>query len=253
MVDTMAGNQERRIEICENDGDVASKLCDYVINKANESVKKRGIFTIGLSGGSMAKYLCDGLPERVTDWSKWRVFFCDERHVPYDNPECTYSIYKKNLMSKVALKVDQVFPDDPGLSVEKAADTYQKTIQSVFEGDGLPRFDLLLLGMGPDGHTCSLFPGHPLLEETKKWVAFIKDSPKPPPERITLTFPVLNNTRCAVFASCGAGKAQMVKEVLEGHIDPPLPASRVRPTKGELVWFLDKAAAGLLESKALQN
>jgi len=64
----------------------------------------------------MAKYLCDGLPERVTDWSKWRVFFCDERHVPYDNPECTYSIYKKNLMSKVALKVDQVFPDDPGLS-----------------------------------------------------------------------------------------------------------------------------------------
>lgn len=94
---------------------------------------------------------------------------------------------------------------------EDAADDYIRQMSLYFTADSIPRFDMLLLGMGPDGHTCSLFPGHKLLEEKSRWVAPITDSPKPPPARITLTFPVINNAKNCVFATAGEGKADMVK------------------------------------------
>lgn len=108
----------------------------------------------------------------------------------------------------------------------------------------IPKFDLLLLGMGPDGHTCSLFPGHALLAEDKVLVAPIADSPKPPPRRITMTYPLINNARACVFAMSGAGKADMVKRILgDGE---QLPAGLVRPTNGTLTWILDEAAAAFV-------
>lgn len=96
-------------------------------------------------------------------------------------------------------------------SAEDAAKDYIKKLSIYFPPNDVPRFDLLLLGMGPDGHTCSLFPGHPLLQETSVWVASITDSPKPPPSRITLTFPVINNTQLAIFVAVGESKAPMIK------------------------------------------
>ncbi|OWF44258.1 6-phosphogluconolactonase-like [Mizuhopecten yessoensis] len=237
-----------RIVIGETDTEVASTLCDFVVDKANKAIKENGQFTVGVSGGSLAKFLCKGLPKNTTDWSKWRIFFCDERHVPYDNPECTYQIYLSGLVRKVNMAESNIFPINPDLTVEEAANDYLKKIRTVFPGDSIPRFDMLLLGMGPDGHTCSLFPGHPLLQESSKIVVPISDSPKPPPSRVTMTYPIINNCACAVFASCGASKAEMVQRVLEGNEKSPLPAARVQPTNGELVWFLDKAAAANLKA-----
>ncbi|XP_060591167.1 6-phosphogluconolactonase-like [Ruditapes philippinarum] len=235
--------------ICETDTQVAEKLCAFVIAKANESIKANGSFYVGLSGGSLVKYLCNGLPQLDTDWKKWRIFFCDERHVPYNSDDCTYTPYKQGLVDKVGMLENNIFPINPNLSVEDSAKDYASKIRQHFPGNDLPRFDMLLLGMGPDGHTCSLFPGHKLLEEKVDIIAPISDSPKPPPARVTMTFPMINNCRYAVFASCGESKAEMVQRVLEGNESPPLPAAQVRPTNGELHWFLDKPAASKLKNK----
>ncbi|KAL4219031.1 hypothetical protein ACF0H5_021614 [Mactra antiquata] len=239
------------ITVEENDSLVANSLCSFVIERANEAIEKRGKFFIGLSGGSVVKYLCNGLPSLKTDWSKWRIFFCDERFVSYDNPDCTYTPYKEGLADKVEMLIDvNIYPIKPELPVEECAKDYASKMLKCFDiKSGFPRFDVLILGMGPDGHTCSLFPGHPLLEESSKVIAAITDSPKPPPSRVTMTLPVVNNCRNAVFASCGASKAEMVQRVLEGNESPPLPAAMVRPTDGSLHWFLDKAAAANLKNK----
>lgn len=109
----------------------------------------------------------------------------------------------------------------------------------------IPQFDLLLLGMGPDGHTCSLFPGHSLLDETHSLIAPISDSPKAPPCRVTMTYPLINKAHCCVFAMAGDGKAAMVKRILKDKEN--LPAGRVHPISGNLYWILDEAAASLLD------
>jgi len=234
------------VKVLESESEVSKALCSLVISRANAAIKERGVFTIGVSGGSAAKMLCASLPEATTDWGKWRVFFCDERHVPFDDPDCTFSFYKVNLMPKVALSEEHIFPLNPHGSVSEAADDYERKLRSVFPGDSTPHFDVLVLGMGPDGHTCSLFPGHPLLDEISRLAAPISDSPKPPLCRVTLTFPVINNAACAVYAACGAGKADILKKVLEDKSPPLLPAARVRPANGEVVWLLDTSAAALL-------
>lgn len=234
--------------------EVPKAVCDFVAAVAKRSASERGFFSVGLSGGSVAKFVSQGLRDRGdVDWSTWRVFYCDERLVPFTSEDSTHAFIKQELLDRVPISPEHVFAVDPAIvdDPEAAAEDYARKIRSVFPGDELPAFDLLLLGMGPDGHTCSLFPGHPGLAAGRaRPVIPITDSPKPPPRRITLTLPVLNEARCVAVVATGEGK----KEAVRGCLEPdegaePLPAGLVRPRAGELHWFMDAGAAMSLSKK----
>lgn len=231
-------------KVVKNESAVAKELCDLIEKLANEAIEAKGGFKIGLSGGSAAKFLCNGLPSIKTTWDKWTLFFCDERLVPFSDGDSTYKLYREGLVGATPLTEKQFIVINPDLEVEAAAKDYESKVRSSFPDCEWPSFDLLMLGMGPDGHTASLFPNHKLLQESTAWVAAISDSPKPPPCRVTMTFPVINNARCCVFAMAGEGKADMVKRILgDGEA---LPSGRVKPINGELIWILDEAAASKL-------
>ncbi|XP_014921149.2 6-phosphogluconolactonase [Panthera pardus] len=211
----------------------------------------RARFALGLSGGSLVSMLARELPAAAApagpaSLARWTVGFCDERLVPFEHAESTYGLYRTHLLSRLPIPDSQVITINPQLPVEEAAEDYAKKLRQAFQGDAIPVFDLLILGVGPDGHTCSLFPDHPLLQEREKIVAPISDSPKPPPERVTLTLPVLNAARTVIFVATGEGKAAVLKRILEAKEENPLPAALVQPHTGKLCWFLDEAAARLL-------
>ncbi|KAG8517305.1 6-phosphogluconolactonase [Galemys pyrenaicus] len=211
----------------------------------------RARFALGLSGGSLVSMLARELPSAAApagsaSLARWTVGFCDERLVPFEHAESTYGLYRTHLLSRLPIPDSQVITINPQLPVEEAAEDYAKKLRQAFQGDSIPVFDLLILGVGPDGHTCSLFPDHPLLQEREKIVAPISDSPKPPPERVTLTLPVLNAARTVIFVATGEGKAAILKRILEDKEENPLPAALVQPHTGKLCWFLDEAAAKLL-------
>ncbi|XP_037545009.1 6-phosphogluconolactonase [Nematolebias whitei] len=240
----MAG---RRVVVFPSSAELGPALAHLVISRAERAISSRGRFTLGLSGGSLVSLLSKellALPE--LDCSKWVVGFCDERLVSFDDPESTYGLYKIHLFSKINIPESGILTIDSSLSVGDCAEDYSRKLKEAFPGDSFPVFDLLLLGMGPDGHTCSLFPDHPLLEETKKIVAPISDSPKPPPQRVTMTFPVVNSALCVAFVTTGGSKAPVLKEVLENRESSVFPAARVVPTKGELFWLIDEPAAASL-------
>eukprot|EP00118_Oscarella_pearsei_P000656 m.5489 g.5489 ORF g.5489 m.5489 type:complete len:254 (+) comp13295_c0_seq1:84-845(+) len=236
------------VHVADSESALASTLYDYIVERAEKAVKDHGFFSIGLSGGSLVKIIGNGLwKKKGVEWTSWRVFFCDERYVELDDGDSNFGAAQKEFLEKVPIKSEHVYKINPKLGLTEAADEYTAKIRSVHAGDGLPSFDLLLLGMGPDGHTCSLFPGHALLGETDKVVAYLSDSPKPPPSRITLTLPVVNNANCVMFVVLGASKAPQAAKALDlnksvDDEDMP-PAGKVRPTHGELHWFMDKAAS----------
>jgi|KBSSwiStaDraftv2_1062776.scaffolds.fasta_scaffold289710_3 6-phosphogluconolactonase len=218
---------------------------------ANEAVKQRGRFTVALSGGSTPRNLYSLLAtdfRSQVPWGQSLFFWGDERHVAPDNPESNYRMSYESLLSKVPVPPQNIYrvaAEDPDASV--AAEAYERTLRQVFTlapGE-FPRFDLILLGMGPDGHAASLFPGSLGLSETKKlvianWVEKFKTY------RITFTFPVINNAACVMFLAGGSDKAVMLKDVLEGHSKPPYPAQQIKPT-GRLLWMVDRAAAADLK------
>jgi len=228
------------ISVAENEAELALALAKLIEKASAEAIKQHNQFLLGVSGGSLVNILCASLPQIEADFGKWRIFFNDERVVPVNDPNSTFGTYKRDLVGKVPLKEEQFVQIKQGVSADEAAKDYIKQMSQYFTGS-LPRFDMLLFGMGPDGHTCSLFPGHKLLEETSVWVAPITDSPKPPPARVTITFPVINNANYCVFAVAGEGKADMLKKVLVNKED--FPVNRVKPTNGTVHWLLDKAAA----------
>ena len=186
------------------------------------------------------------------------MFYADERVVPLDHPDSNHKLCTDTLFSKVPIPTENIHPIDVSLldDLEELSDSYEKELIREFaqkDAARFPVFDLILLGMGPDGHTCSLFPGHELLAEEDRWIAYLEDSPKPPPKRITLTYPVLNHAARVVFVAAGEGKADVLSQVLDNP-EAGLPASRVKPAyPGSVYWFIDQAAGSKLKERPSQN
>jgi 6-phosphogluconolactonase len=226
-----------------------------LLRAAQRGVQHQGQFTLALAGGSTPKKLYGLLAQdpayREFPWEQTHLFFGDERHVPPHDNESNYLMVKNSLLAtglvpeKNVHRIRAELPD-----AQQAAADYEVEMHSFFhEGvrfEGVPRFDLILLGMGPDGHTASLFPGSAGLEETQRWV-IANPVEKFKTDRITFTFPVLNAARAVYLLVAGADKADMIYEVLVQHRrELTYPVQRVSPTNGTKVWMLDRAAAARL-------
>jgi len=228
---------------------------EVVVGAATDAVAQRGRFTIALSGGSTPKSLFNLLATNartVLPWERMFFFWGDERHVPPTDPDSNYRMAEETMLSKVPVPPGNVFrmaAENPDAAA--VAEEYEKTLRKFFalEPGQVPVFDLILLGMGPDGHTASLFPGTAGLQEKSRlvianWVEKMKTS------RLTFTLPVLNATRCVTFLVSGTDKAAVLRTVLEGDVPAEqYPAKLVRPTDGKLIWLVDRAAASELTNK----
>ncbi|KAJ5650970.1 suppressor of los1-1 [Penicillium longicatenatum] len=238
---------------------LAEQLRPYVLASQNAALSRHDSFRIAVSGGSLPTVLArallapgNGTPEDTPQFSKWHIFFADERAVPLDHDDSNYRLLHEELLSKIPaeLGAPTVYPINTE-AVEKddtqeLADLYQEDLMRVFAAKNsvkLPIFDLILLGCGPDGHTCSLFPGHELLREKDAWVAAENNSPKPPPKRITLTLPVVTSAVQVAFVATGAGKKDIMKAIFDSEEGRSLPSALVNQGGGEKVsWFTDHAA-----------
>lgn len=225
-------------------------IAAYVAHRAAKASEREGRFHVALSGGSLLEAIVPPLtspPLRdAIDWSAWHVFWVDERGVPFDSPDSNHGTALRYFFRRVPIPSRQIFGMDTALDPGEAARDYAAQMVRVFgtASGRRPPFDLILLGVGEDGHTASLFPGHPVLAETRQWVTHVYDAPKPPPVRLTMTLPIINYARHVAFMAAGARKAKVIAAIF-GSKDatPAIPATLVRPSNGTLKWFLDEAAA----------
>lgn len=232
------------LQVFSNTDSLGRAAAAHIAKLSAGASAARRRFTVAISGGSLPKLIAPALTSEPLrsqiDWESWHVFFADERCVPLDHPDSNARLVRAVLFDHVSLPPAQLYTLNDSLAPADAARDYEQKLQRLF-GSERPRFDLILLGMGEDGHTASLFPDHPLLKESQHPVAAIFNSPKPPPERITLTLPVLCNARHVAFVAAGAGKSAVLPQVLAPN--SPLPAGLVQPVSGTLDWFVDEVAS----------
>ncbi|KAG5381961.1 hypothetical protein IGI04_033431 [Brassica rapa subsp. trilocularis] len=254
--------EKGKVEIFDTEENLAVELAKYTADLSDKYCKEKGAFTVVVSGGSLIKSLRKLVEVGSIDWSRWHFFWVDERVVPKHHEDSNYKLAYDAFLSKVPIPPGNVYAGpaqslqrpcasrvcvyaiNESLSAEAAAEDYETCLKHlvqtgvirVSESTGFPKFDLMLLGMGPDGHVASLFPGHGLCDEEKRWVG-------PPSERITFTFPVINSSACIALVVCGSGKAEAVEAALKKTGD--VPAGCVSAEE-ELVWFLDKPACSKL-------
>ncbi|WP_207229333.1 6-phosphogluconolactonase [Ktedonosporobacter rubrisoli] len=235
-------------------GTLSQEAARYIVRIAKESIATHGRFTIALSGGTTPKKLYGLLAEEPyrsqIDWALVEIFWSDERNVPPSSQDSNYYLAKEVLLDKVPLAEKQIHRmpgEDPDR--DAASQAYEADLRRTFGSAGIPAFDLIQLGMGPEGHTASLFPHQPSLHEQQRLIMPV-DVPKPPPPRLTFTPPLLNAAIHVLFLVTGAEKAEAVQAVLEGpHQPDEYPAQIVRPTQGEVTWMFDTAAAANLRNK----
>jgi 6-phosphogluconolactonase len=247
-------NSSLEIRVLTTPQELFAAAAEEVVRTANEAVAQRARFTIVLSGGSTPKSLYNLLATNARTalpWDRMFFFWGDERHVPPADPDSNYRMADETLLSKIPVPAGNVFrikAENPDAAA--VAEAYEQTILKFFQlkSGEVPNFDLILLGMGPDGHTASLFPGTTALQEKShlvvaNWVEKMKT------HRITLTLPVLNAARCVTFLVSGTDKASVLRAVLEEDVPAEqYPSKLVRPATGKLIWLMDRAAASQLRS-----
>lgn len=231
-----------RIDVAKDLEDLAHRAARWIAEIAAAS---QGRFAISLSGGSTPRRLYQLLAEppfsQTMPWDRIHWFWGDERFVPPDHPDSNYRMAREALLSRAPIPIANIHAVETGGDPAAAARAYEKTLKSYYGAEALdparPLFDIELLGLGPDGHTASLFPATKVLEERQRWVAEVVGAK--PEVRITLTYPALESSRHTAFLVAGADKREPLSRVLAG--DRELPSGRVRPA-GELVWFVDEQA-----------
>jgi len=240
----------RTIQTLPTPADLFHAAAEEFVRVGKAAIVERGRFTVALSGGSTPKSLYSLLAAEhaAFDWERTFLFFGDERHVPPNHPDSNYRMVNETLLTKISIPNENVFrvraenPDAAAASFD-----YENDLRRFFavKPGEFPRFDLILLGMGPDGHTASLFPGSEGLREQSRMV-IANWVEKFSTHRITFTFPELNRAAEAMFMASGPDKADMVRQVLEGKNTPLYPSQLVQPSDGTLLWMLDEAAAAKL-------
>lgn len=237
------------IKIFPNIEELNNFAAEKFVEIANQAIKERGQFTVALAGGSTPKALYHLLAtenfKNKINWKSVFFFFGDERNVPSNDVESNYRMANENLFRPRNIDCDKIYRWLTEMEItENIADDYEGSVEFFF--GGFPKFDLILLGMGADGHTASLFPFTEALRETEK-IAVANYVEKLQTTRLTLTFPVINNAKNIIFLVAGEDKAETLKAVLEGEFEPEkLPSQNVRPKDGELFWLLDENVAKLL-------
>ena len=229
------------------------RAAEAAVRTINESVHTNGSFSLVLSGGNTPRTLYSLLSSQFRDqipWTRVHVFWGDERYVPLDDLRSNYRMARETLLDAVPCPIANVHPMPTELpDLEAAAQEYEKTLRRYFSTDW-PRFDLVLLGLGEEGHTASLFPGSPALEERRRSVVAVK-APVEPPLRLTLTLPVLTHAANIYFLATGSNKAQALHHVLTETPDPKnYPAAGVRLAPGTVIWWVDQEAAALVKESA---
>ena len=222
---------------------------ELLLRIAKNSVHANNRFAVAISGGStprgMNRLLGQEPYHSQVPWFKTHLFWVDERLLPYDHPDSNYGAARDDFLSRVSIPDDHVNPMPVDLPPEQGAEAYGKRLANFFDHPAVPVFDLILLGLGPDGHTASLFPGStpdPAGEEP--WVLAVSGG-NPNVGRLTLTYHVLNSARHVAMLVSGGGKAEMVKRIVTGE-PPLLPGHYIQPTSGSMTWLLDRSAAALL-------
>ena len=245
-----ATDSPRDIRIFETAEEVARAAADYFVETAEKSISAEGRFSVALAGGSTPRRTYQLLASEEyrnrLPWSQVHIFFGDERSVPATHADSNYRMAEEAMISLLPIPEPNVHRMVGDGDAVANASLYEGELQAFFDGATWPRFNLVLLGMGDDGHTASLFPGTEALNEARAWVV-ANWVEKFKTYRITLTAPAINHAANIVFLVAGAGKAERLPEVLRGPRNPrQLPSQLIQPVSGSLVWLVDKAAAARL-------
>jgi 6-phosphogluconolactonase len=232
---------------------IAVEAAELTAGALNQAIDSRGQANWLLSGGTapMEAYrvLARDYADKI-DWSKVLVAIGDERCVPLDHPDANWPLISQALLEVVALPATHQLRPQSDMTPEKAAADYAQALNAVASSDGIPHFDLVWLGMGEDGHTLSLFPGHPALADSDQLVVPVHNSPKPPPDRISLTLKALGNTTHCLIMASGSGKAEIISRVFSGDMSLPInqAVSAIEAAGGQVTWLLDEDAAAQLKT-----